>query len=124
VSEKGHKAPFGEARLSEKRGFVWLSKRWSGSCQPQEDGKGFWNAKEPDGDPTCWWDTCVASQPLGPVQARMDTLRTRQKRRRGASGRHLVTLHHSLLLSKQVHAGPTMPSSAPIPKDAKELTRS
>jgi hypothetical protein len=100
--------------LVREEGFHRALKMLLGQRQPEQESKGFWNAKELDGYPTCGEDTCIASEALMKVETRMGSLCTREVYRRGARSRFPLDLYHHLLLSKQLHAGSTMLSPTPV----------
>jgi hypothetical protein len=86
------------------------------SCgQPEQGGKGFWNAEQREDDPTSCWDSCVASEPLLPTEAIMRPLCARERHRCDGWGGWESRLSLDLqILAVQVQAGPPMQPPAPI----------
>ena len=84
--------------------------------QTERDGKAFWDAEQSDRHLTRCGDSCVASEPLCPREARVGTLRAGQDHFRFAwrscGGRRQA--HLDALVSHELHTGAPVRSPAPI----------
>ncbi len=87
-----------------------------GHSQSEQKSKTFWNPKKPDGDPRSSGTTSIACQSLLKIEARMSPLCSREKRNRARwiNTRRQGNLNREMLISQKQHAGPTIPSSAPV----------
>ena len=83
--------------------------------QAERGSKGCWDAEHPHRDWPSRFRTRIASQPLGPREARACALRTGEDRVRGGrrSGRRRQA-HLDALRSHQLHTGTPVFSAAPI----------
>ncbi len=84
--------------------------------QTERGGKTFWNAEESDRHLARRWDSCVASEPLCPREARVSALRTGKDHFRFAWrscgwGRQA---HLDVLVSHELHTGASVLSPTPI----------
>ncbi len=88
--------------------------------QTERGGKAECPAEQSDRHLARCWDSRVASEPLLKVETIMRALCTGQGGRREiwAGRKTLLHLHFYALVTKQLHARPSMVPTTPIPKDA------
>jgi hypothetical protein len=83
--------------------------------QPERGSKASWDAEQLDGNSTSRWRTRIASEPFCPRETRVRALRTGEDHVRGrwrSDGRRQADL--DALLSRELHAGASVLSAAPI----------
>ncbi len=84
--------------------------------QTERDGNAFWDAEQLNHDLTSGWRTRIASEPLGPGEANVCSLRAGQEhvccaRPRGSGWRQA---HLDVLVSHELHAGAPVLSAAGV----------
>jgi hypothetical protein len=97
----------------------------SGRRQAERGGKGCWDTEQPDRDlPRCG-NARIASQPLGPREARVCALCARQDHVRNGwrSGGGWRQAHLKALVAQELHAGTPMCSAAPIAPEERGRTK-
>ena len=97
----------------------------SGRRQTERGGKGCWDAEQPDRDlPRCG-NACIASQPLGPREARVCALCARQDHVRDGwrSGGGWRQAHLKVLVAHELHAGTPMCSAAGVAPEERGRTK-
>ena len=115
AGKRGHEAPLGAARVSEKKGPSGYQGRLR-RCQTKRGSKACWNAEQLDGD---WPSRCtarIASEPLLPGETRVRALRARQDHVRGAWRSGTVRQQSDLdaLVSHELDTGAPVLPPAPI----------
>ena len=85
----------------------------------ERGSKAFRDTEQSDCHLACCGNSCVASKPLRPVETIMRALCTRQGHRRDGWGSRVPELHLDLhaLVTKQLHAHPSMVSATPVPPE-------
>lgn len=98
-----------------RRGNATAVQAVLGCRQPERGGKGCWDAEQPDRDLPSRWQTRIASEALGPREARVRALRTGEDHRRDgrrSGGRRQA--HFEALVSHELDTGAPVCSAAPI----------
>ena len=115
TGKRAREVSFGQASFSEKRAYPRCSDRLR-RRQIERGSKGDRDAKQPDRDLASGLGASIPSEPLGPRETRVRSLRARQDyargRRRSAGGWRQVHLHP--LVAEQSHIGQSMRFPAPI----------
>jgi len=114
---RSHKAPLGDAQMSEERSSICESQSdWLGASQTEEVSEMVRHSEKGDFDLplSCW--THIPFQALCPREPKMRSPCPRKYWRRRGRGKQTARCHLNIhpLMVQQIHAGSSMVPSAPI----------